>query len=135
MKGCNVCLASKAVRNKPYRDLQSLLIPNHRWKDLSKDFFIGLPILTDWKGDSDDSILVIVNRLTKMVYYKSIKVIIHAPGFTEVIINVVVRHHGLPDLIVIIWELLFTSKFWSLLCYFLGIKQRLSTAFYPQTNG
>ena len=30
---------------------------------------------------------------------------------------------------------LFTSKFWSSLCYFLGIKWRLSTAFHPQTDG
>ena len=29
----------------------------------------------------------------------------------------------------------FTSKFWSSLCYFLSIKRRLSTAFHPQTNG
>ena len=99
------------------------------------DFVTGLPILIDWKGDNYDSILVIVNRLTKMVHYKLVKVTINAPGLAEVIINVVVRHHGLPDSIVTDWELLFTSKFWSLLCYFLGIKQRLSTAFYPQTNG
>ena len=30
---------------------------------------------------------------------------------------------------------LFTSKFWSSLCYFLGVKRRLSTAFHPQTDG
>ena len=46
-KGCDVCLASKAVRHKPYGDLQSLPIPTHRWKDLSMDFVTGLPILTD----------------------------------------------------------------------------------------
>ena len=45
------------------------------------------------------------------------------------------RHHGLPDLIITDQGLLFTSKFWSLLCYFLGIKQRLSTTFYQQING
>ena len=28
----------------------------------------------------------------------------------------------------------FTSKFWSSLCYFLGVKQRLPIAFYPQTD-
>ena len=28
--GCDVCLASKAVRHKPYDNLQSLLIPTHR---------------------------------------------------------------------------------------------------------
>ena len=29
----------------------------------------------------------------------------------------------------------FTFKFWSSLCYFLSIKRRLSTTFYPQTDG
>ena len=135
VKGYNVCLASKVVCHKPYRDLQSLPVPTHRWKDLSMDFVTGLPILTDWKGNSYDSILVIVDRLTKMVHYQPIKVTIDALGLAEVIINVVVRHHGLPDSIVTDRESLFTSKFWSLLCYFLGIKQRLFTTFHPQTDG
>ena len=135
VRGCDVCLASKAVRHKPYGDLQSLPIPTHRWKDLLMDFVTGLPILTDWKGDSYDSILLIVNRLTKMVHYEPVKVTINAPGLAEVIIDVVVRHHGLPDSIVTNWRSLLTSKFWSLLCYFLGIKRRLSTTFHPQTDG
>ena len=29
VKGCNVCLASKTVRHKPYGDLQSLPVPTH----------------------------------------------------------------------------------------------------------
>ena len=99
------------------------------------DFVTGLPISTDWKGDSYDSILVIVDRLTKMVHYEPVKITIDAPGLAEVIIDVVVRHHGLPDSIVTDRGSLFTSKFWSSLCYFLGIKRRLSTAFYPQTDG
>ena len=134
VKRCDVCLASKAVRHKPYGDLQSLPVPTHRWKDLSIDFVTGLPILTDWKGDSYDSILVIVDRLTKMVHYEPVKVTIDAPGLAEVIIDVVVRHHGLPDSIVTNRGSLFTSKFWSSLCYFLGIKRRLSTVFHPQTD-
>ena len=129
VKGCDVCLASKAVQYKPYGDLQSLPIPTHRWKDLLMDFVTGLPILTDWKRDSYDSILVIVDRLTKMVYYKPVKITINALGLAKVIINVVVRHHGFPELIITNQESFFTSKFWLLLCYFLGIKRRLSTAF------
>ena len=135
VKGCNICLASKTGRYKPHGDLQSLPIPIYYWKDLSIDFITGLPILTDWKRDSYDSILVIVDRLTKMVYYAPVKVIINAPGLTEVIINVVVKHHGLPDLIITDWGSFFTSKFWSLLCYFFGFKRRLSTTFYSQTDG
>ena len=99
------------------------------------DFVTGLPVLTDWKRDSYDSILVIVNWLMKMDHYEPVKVTIDALGLAEVIINVVVRHHGLPDSIVNDRGSLFISKFWSLLCYFLGIKRRLSTAFHPQTDG
>ena len=29
VKGCNVCFASKAVRHKPYDDLQALPVPTH----------------------------------------------------------------------------------------------------------
>ena len=99
------------------------------------DFVMDLPILTDWKGDSYDSILVIVDRLTKMVHYELVKVTINTPGLAEVIIDVVMRHHGLPDSIVTDRGSLFTSKFWSSLCYFFGIKRKLSTAFHPQTDG
>ena len=90
VRGYDVCLALKAVRHKPYGDLQSLPIPTHRWKDLSMDFVTGLPLSSDWKGDSYDSILVIVDRLTKMVHYEPVKVTIDAPRLAEVIIDVVV---------------------------------------------
>ena len=70
-----------------------------------------------------------------MVHYKLVKVTINALSLVEVIIDVVVRHHGLPNSIVTNRGSLFTSKFWSLLCYFFSIKQRFSTTFHPQTNG
>ncbi len=47
----------------------------------------------------------------------------------------VIRYHGILESIVTDSGLLFISKFWSLLCYFLGIKRKLSTAFHPQTDG
>ena len=100
VKGCNICLALKTIRHKPYGDLQSLPVSTYRWKDLSMDFVTGLPISTDWKGDNYDSILVIVNRLIKIVHYKPVIVTIDAPGLTKVIINVVVRHPGLLSSII-----------------------------------
>ena len=99
------------------------------------DFVTGLPVSTDWKGETYDSILVIVDQLTKMVHYKPVKVTLNALGLAEVILDVIVRHHGLPDSIVTDRSSLFTSKFWSSLCYFLGIKRRLSTDIHPQTDG
>ena len=95
------------------------------------DFVIGLLLSADWKSNNYDLILVIVNRLTKMLYSKLVKVIIDAPGLAEVIIDMVVWHHGLPDSIITNRSSLFTSKFWSSLSYFLRVKRRLSIAFYP----
>ena len=135
VKACDVCLASKAIRYKPYGNFQSLPVPTQWGKDLSMDFVTGLLVSTNWKGETYDSILVIVDRLSKMVHYKPVKVTIDASGLAEVIINVIVLHHGLPDSIVSNRSSIFTSKFWSSLCYFLGIKRRLSTAFHPQTDG
>ncbi len=71
----------------------------------------------------------------KIVHYLPIKVTINALSLAKVIIDVVVRHHGVPESIVTDRGLLFTSKFWFSLCYFLGIKWKLSTAFHPQTDG
>ena len=62
---------------------------------------MGLSICTNWKGDSYDSILVMVDRLTKIVHYEMVKVTIDALGLAKVIFDMVVRHHSLPDSIVI----------------------------------
>ena len=70
-----------------------------------------------------------------MVHYEPVKVTIDAPGLAEVIINVVVQYHSLPYFIISEREAIFMLKFWSSRCYFLGIKRRLSTTFYPQTDG
>ena len=131
IKEYDVCLTSKAVKHKPYGDLQSLSIPTYQWKDLLIDFVTGLPLSADWKSNSYDSILVIIDRLTKMVHYKPVKVIIDAPGLIKVILEMVVWHHSLSNSIVTNRGLFFTSKFCLLLCYFLGVKQKLLTAFNP----
>ena len=47
-----------------------------------------------------------------MVHYEPVKVTIDAPGLAEVILDVVVRHHDLPDSIGSDRGSLFTSKFW-----------------------
>ena len=98
------------------------------------DFVTSLPISANWKSDSYNSILVIVDQLAKMIHYKPIKVTIDVPGLVKVIYNVIMHHYGVLKSIVMDRGSLFISKFWSLLCYFLVIKKKLSTAFYPKTD-
>ena len=107
----------------------------YQWKDLLMDFVTGLLILIKWKVDNYNSILVIVDWLTKMVYYKLGRNTIDAPRLGKVIINMVVHYHDLSNLVVIDQNSLFISKFWLSLCYFLGIKRWLSTTFHLQTDG
>ena len=135
VKDCDIYLVSKTVRHKSYGNLQQLPVPIHHYKDLSIDFVMGLPQSADWRGNGYDLILLIVDWLMKMVYYELVQTTIIVLALAEVILNVVVRYYGLLNSIVSNCSSVFTSKFWSSMCYFLSIKQRLSTAFHLQTDG
>lgn len=104
-------------------------------KDLSIDFVTRLLIFINERSEIYDLLLVIINRLPKIVYYKSVKISIHIFSLPEVIINTIVTYHcmfylGLSDCVSV-----FILMFWFLLCYLLKIKQKLSTPFYSQTDG
>lgn len=75
------------------------------------DFVTGLPVLTNKKGESNDSILIIIDWVIKIVYYKPVKVNINAPGLAEIILNVVIWYYDLSNSIVSNRSSLFTSKF------------------------
>lgn len=62
-----------------------------------------------------------------MVYYKLVYIIIN---ITKIIINIVIKDHNLVNFIVDDQKLRLTSKFWTLLCYLLGMKLKLSITFY-----
>ena len=98
------------------------------------DFVTGLPLSANWKSNNYDLILIIIDRFTKMMHYKPVNIIINTPGPAKVIINIVVRYYDLSDSIISDRGAIFMSKFWFLLCYFLGIKKQLSTTFDPQTD-
>lgn len=111
-----------------------LLILIQQRKDLSIDFLIRLSIFTNWKGETYDLILGIIDQLPKIVYYKLVKVTIDASGLAKVIFNIIVLYHGLQTLILIDCGSVFISKFWSSLYYFLVNKQKLSTIFYLEID-
>lgn len=53
------------------------------------NFLTGLLLSTDWKSYNNDSILGIVDCLTKIVYYILVKVPINIPELLEIIIDVI----------------------------------------------
>ena len=69
-----------------------------------------------------------------MAHYELIKIIINIPSVVEVILDIVMQYHSLPNSIMSDWGSVFTLKIWLSLYYFLKIKQKLSTVFYPQID-
>ena len=66
-----------------------------------------------------------------MVHYEPVLTTLDAEQLAEVLIEAIFKYHGLPDSIITDRGSLFTSKFWSSLCYYLNVKRRLKTAFHP----
>lgn len=96
------------------------------------NFVIRLSVSRNQKSKTYVSILVIVDWLIKIIYYKLVKFIIDVLGLLKVIIDIVVSYHSLLNLIVNNFNSVLILKFESLLCYFLNIKQKLSIAFQHQ---
>jgi transposase InsO family protein len=82
-----------------------------------------------------DSILIIVDRYTKLAQYISITKEITAAKLAELFVLYVVKDFGIPLGMTSDRGSVFTSKFWATLCFYLKIRRRLSTAFHPQTDG
>jgi transposase InsO family protein len=96
------------------------------------DFVTDLPEST---ASGNKGILVIVDRLTKMAIYLPCRKDIDSPELARMFFEHVICKRGVPDNIVTDRGKEFTSRFWKRVCTHLRINHRLSTAFYPQTDG
>ena len=75
------------------------------------DFVTGLLLLVDWKAYNNDIILVKIDQLINIVNYEVVKTMIDTLRLAKVIINIVVRHHSLLELIISDCRSLFILKF------------------------
>ena len=130
VSGCAVCQRTKPSHQKPTGQLHSLQVPTRPWMDLSMDFIEELP-----SSYGHNSILVVVDRLTKWAIFIPTTTRLNSPGLAELFLEYVVCQHGLPTSIVSDRGSKFISKFWRQLTDNLGIKLNLSTAYHPQTDG
>jgi len=94
------------------------------------DFITDLPTIK-----TKNSILVVVDRLTKMAHFTPCSKSITAEETTQLILDEIVRLHGLLEEIVSDKGPQFASKFWHRLFELLGVDIRLSSAFHPETDG
>jgi hypothetical protein len=131
---CAVCQRTKVKRHLPYGELSIFPLPSRPWQEIIMDFITGLPP-SKHNGAVYDSILVVVDRFTKMVRYIHVTKTIDAPALAEIFVQKIFKDFGAPAGITTDRGTQFTSNFWSTFCFLLGVRRRLSTAFRPQTDG
>ena len=127
------CKRSKPLNQKPYGLLHSPDIPTRPWESIGIDFVGPLPISKDWNGEYN-SITVIIDLLTGMVHLVPSRIDYSAKEVAELIFVEVYKHHGLPKKIISDRDTLFTSMFWTHLKQLIGVEQRLSSTYHPQTD-
>ena len=94
------------------------------------DFVEGLP-----RSERKNTILVVVDRLTKFGYFLSLAHPFTASDVARVLLDSVVKVHGLPLSITSDRDKIFTSNFWRELVKQLGVGLHMSTAYHPETVG
>jgi hypothetical protein len=91
------------------------------------DFVVGLPQTP--KGN--DSIWVIVDRLTKVAHFVPVKTQHRTERLAELYVEYILRLHGAPKSIVSDRGPQFVTKFWRSFHKLMGTTLNYSTAFHP----
>ncbi|MBW0541254.1 hypothetical protein O181_080969 [Austropuccinia psidii MF-1] len=130
VSSCQQCSRNKNIHHKNFGLLKPLPIPNGPWICLSMDFITQFSL-----SNYFDSILVIVDRLSKMAVFIPTMASIISLDLAQIFIKNIFSKHGLPSRIVSDRGSLFVSSFWTNLCQKLKISRDLSAAYNPETDG
>ncbi len=131
IRSCPSCQAVKARRTKQLGALMPLPIPDQKWWTVTMDFVTDLPP----SNNGHDAILVFVDKLTKMAHFVPTTKSCDARTAARLLIDNVVRLHGVPRVLVSDRDPRFRSTIYQTLIAQLGIKHGFSTAYHPQTDG
>jgi len=128
--GCRTCYRAKKRNKKKHGTLNPLPVAEGPWLWTESDHIVKLP-----KSKEFDSIYVVVDRFTKMAHFIPCTEAKREEDIVELHLKHVWKHHGLPLVHSTDRHGNFTSDYVKKLFKGLGIEQRFSTAYHPQTQG
>ena len=136
IKQCLFCQQNKHSTHAPYGHIQFAPVPNEPWEDITMDFITKLPKSKHpVTRQLYDSIFVIVDKLTKYAEFIPFREDYTTQDLAFILLDRLIRYHGIPKSITSDRDKLFKSKYWGTLLSLLGTKRKLSTSHHPQTDG
>jgi len=130
VEGCDACQCNKNCTEQPAGKLMPNSIPEKPWTHILADFITKLPLVQGY-----DSILVVVDRLTKMVHFILTTEKTSIEGLARLFRDNMWKLHGLLESIILDRGPQFAAGLMRELNRMLGIVSKLSMAFHPQTDG
>lgn len=125
---CKTCQRVRAPKGD-HVPVQPLPVPSKPFEHISYDMIMKLP-----KSSGFNSILVVIDSLTKYRHFIPCKESMNARELADLFIQDVWGLHGMPQSTVLDRGTTFNSKFLRALYKRLGIKPSFSSAYHPQTD-
>jgi hypothetical protein len=129
VKHCDLCNWTKVQCRRPIGELHPSETPEAPWDTISVNFIVELP-----ESHGYDTIMYVVDSLTKHVHFIPTHTTINAEGTALLFFKEVWRHHRTPQVVVSDRGPQFVAAFTCELYKLLRIKLALSTAYHPQTD-
>ena len=126
---CDLCQRMKNRTEELAGKLKLSKVPEKPWTHLTVDFITKLLVVA-----GKDAILVVYDRLFKMMYFVATTEGTSAEGLARLFRDNVWKLHGLPESMVLDRGLQFAAELTKELNRMLGIETKLSTAFHPQMD-
>lgn len=119
------CQKVKSETLAPAGLLQPLPIPCQVWDDITMDFIKGLPL-----SQGNDTILVIVDRLSKSAHFLALSHPYAARTIADKFVEAVIKFHGMPRIIVSDRDPVFISHLWQEFFKMSGTQLKMSSAYH-----
>jgi len=127
---CETCARYKTSSTKANGRMIPIQSPSECWHTVSVDWITGLPV-----SNGMDAIMTCVDKTSKRPKYCATTSNVDAPTAAKEFFDTVVRHHGLPAVIISDRDSKFTSQFWQELMKVMGVKHFMTTAGRAQSDG
>ena len=125
------CQSVQVEHVKPSGLTQIIEVPTWKWEAINMDFRIEL-LKT---RRHQDSICVIVDRMTKSAHFIPMKSTYRPENYARLYIDEIVKWHGIPLPSISDSTAQFTSRFWRFIKKNIDTQVNHSTLFHPKTDG